>query len=102
MSEFGVIYFGNELPKEDLQDVFRRLHLQSKDAKHPLLSRFLANSTQSIKKEVEQLPCETKQHIPPFETILSWAEHNDLKDGLLCGAVMGVLLTVAQIGMYIG
>jgi hypothetical protein len=102
MSKFEVNYFGNELPKEDIQDVFRKLHLHSKDAKHPLLARFITQSTQVIKKEVERLPCEVKRHIPPFETILSWAGHDDLRDGLLCGAVIGVLLTIAQIGTYIG
>ncbi|KAH8711843.1 putative polyketide synthase [Phaeosphaeriaceae sp. PMI808] len=102
MSKLEVVYFGNDLPKEDLQDVFRKLHLQSKDARHPLLACFIAKSTKAIKEEVSRLPSEIKRHVPPFETILSWAEHNDLREGLLCGAVMGVLLTIAQIGAYIG
>jgi monodictyphenone polyketide synthase len=102
MSKLEVIYFGNELPKEDLQDVFRRLHNHSKDARHPLLARFIANSTQAIKDEVCRLPSEMNQLIPPFETILSWAENNDLREGLICGAVDGALLTIAQIGTYIG
>lgn len=102
MSSLEVIYFGNELPSEDLQDVFRKLHLHSKDARHPLLARFVAESTQAIKEEVMRLPAEIKQHVPPFETILSWAEHNDLRDGVLCGAVLGVLLSIAQIGTYVG
>ncbi|CAO2648474.1 Nn.00g077410.m01.CDS01 [Neocucurbitaria sp. VM-36] len=102
MSKLEIIYFGNELPKEDLQDVFRKLHLHSKDKRHPLLARFITESTLAIKEEVSRLPSELKHHIPPFETILTWAEHNDLREGPICGAVDGVLLTIAQIGTYIG
>ncbi|KAH7396389.1 putative polyketide synthase [Pyrenochaeta sp. MPI-SDFR-AT-0127] len=102
MSKLEVNYFGNEGPKEDLQDLFRELHLHSKDDRHSLLACFIAKSTKVIKEEVSHLPSEIKQHIPPFETILSWAEDNNLRDGLLCGAVGGVLLTIAQIGTYIG
>ena len=102
MSKSEVIYFGNELPKEDLQDVFRKLHLHSKDIRHPLLARFIVESTQAIKEEVCRLPSELRQHIPPFDTILTWAELHDLREGPICGAVDGVLLTIAQIGTYIG
>lgn len=102
MSKLEVIYFGNELPKEDLQDVFRKLHLHSKDRRHPLLARFIAESTQAIKEEARRLPSDLKHIIPPFDTVLTWAEHNDLREGPLCGAVDGVLLTIAQIGTYIG
>lgn len=102
MSKLEIIYFGNELPNEDIQDLFRNLHLQSKKLAHPLLALFIENATQAVKDEVARLPSELKQLFPPFESVLSWADHIDLRDGLLCGAVMGVLLTIAQVGTYIG
>jgi monodictyphenone polyketide synthase len=102
MSKLEFTYFGNELPAEDLQDVFRRLHLHSKNAEHSLLASFISTSTQAIKEEVKLLPSETRKYIPPFDSILSWAEYTELRDGILCGAIGGVLLVVAQIATYIG
>jgi hypothetical protein len=102
MTKLEVIYFGNELPKEDLQDVFRKLHLHSKDARHHLLARFIDLSTDAIKEEVRGLSSEIKKHIPPFETILAWAEYDDLREGIISGAVEGALLIMAQVASYIG
>ncbi|KAH8810943.1 putative polyketide synthase [Xylogone sp. PMI_703] len=97
-----LVYFSNEFPKEDLQDLFRRLHNHSKDRHYPFLAQFISEATWAIKDEVRQLPTELKQLIPPFETILSWAENPELREGLICGAVDGVLLVVVQLAAYIG
>lgn len=102
MAGFEVIFFGNELPKGDVQDVFRKLHDHSKDASHPLLASFIAEATRTLREEVGQLPSETRQLIPPFDSVLAWADMTQLRESPLCGAVEGVLLVVAQIGAYIG
>lgn len=97
-----LVYFGNEFPKEDLTDVFRRLHNHSKDRHYPILARFIQEATWAINDEVRQLPSELKRLIPPFDTILNWAENTELREGLIRGAVDGVLLIAVQLGAYIG
>ena len=97
-----LVYFSNEFPKDDLQDLFRRLHNHSKGKHHPVLAQFLSEATWAVKEEIRQLPTELKQLLPPFKTILSWAENAELREGLICGAVDGVLLIVSQLATYIG
>jgi len=97
-----LVYFSNEFPKDDLQDLFRRLHGHNKDRHHQILAQFINESTWAVKDEVRRLPTELKHLIPPFETVLSWAENIELREGLICGAVDGVLLVVVQLAAYIG
>lgn len=97
-----LIYFSNEFPREDLQDLFRRLHNHSKDKNQSILAHFIQEATWVIKDEIRRLPTELKQLIPPFETILSWVENTELRESLICGAVDGVLLIVIQLATYIG
>jgi monodictyphenone polyketide synthase len=97
-----LVYFSNEYPKEDLQDLFRRMHNHSKDKHHPVLAQFINEATWAVKDEIRRLPTEQRQIIPPFETVLSWAENSELQKGLICGAVDGVLLIVVQLATYIG
>ncbi|KAL9094354.1 MAG: hypothetical protein Q9165_003495 [Trypethelium subeluteriae] len=97
-----LLFFSNEFPRDDLQDLFRRLHNHSKDKHHPILARFIDEATWTVKGEVRQLPAELKRLIPPFETILNWAENIELREGLLCGAIDGVLLVIVQLAAYIG
>ena len=96
-----VIYFSNEFPKEDLQDSLRLLHKQSKDRRHHLLAQFLFEATQAVKDEVAQLPAKLRGLIPPFQSLFSWAENAELREGLLCGSIDGVLLILVQISSYI-
>jgi hypothetical protein len=97
-----LVYFSNEFPTDDLQDLFRRLRSHSKDRRHPILAQFINETTWAIKDEVRRLPTELKRLIPPFDTVLSWAENTELREGLICGAVDGVLLVVVQLATYIG
>jgi hypothetical protein len=92
---------GIQFPREDLSEVFRILHNQSKDRSHGLLDQFICEATKAVKTEISQLQSNLKQLIPPFETLFAWAENEGLRDGLLCGAVDGVLLTIVQISIYI-
>ena len=101
-SNIKFAYFSNEFPKDDLQDIFRHLHNHSKGNDHAILAQFLSEATLAVKQEIRQLPTELKQLIPPFTTVLSWVENTELREGLLCGAVDGVLLIVVQIATYIG
>lgn len=102
LCKMELVYFTNEFPKEDLVDVFRRLHNHSKDRSHSLLAQFINEATLAVKDEVRKLPTETKRQFPPFSTLFSWAEDAELREGLMCGAVEGVLLIVAQLATYIG
>ncbi|OKL55335.1 hypothetical protein UA08_09374 [Talaromyces atroroseus] len=97
-----LVYFSNEFPRDDLQDLFRSLHNHSKDKHHSLLAQFIYEATWAIKDEVRNLPTELKKLIPPFDTLFSWAENTELREGLICGAVDGVLLIVVQLATYIG
>ena len=96
-----LIYFSNEFPKEDLLGVFRQVHSLSKDRSHPLLARFLSEATIAVKEEIARLPSKHKQLFSPFENLLAWAEDTDLRAGLLCGAIDGVLLVITQLAAYL-
>ncbi|KAJ9605946.1 Non-reducing polyketide synthase PKS8-1 [Cladophialophora chaetospira] len=97
-----LLYFSNEFPKEDLQHIFRRLHSHSKNERHTILAQFVHDATVAVKDEIRNLPAELRRLIPTFDSILSWAADTDLREGLICGAVDGALLVVAQIATYIG
>lgn len=97
-----LVYFSNEFPHDDLQDLLRRLHNHSKDRKHPVLSRFIEEATLAIRDEVRQLPAYLKSLIPPFETILNLVDHPELRKGSLCGSVDGVLLCLVELATFIG
>lgn len=85
-----------------MQDQFRNLHNHAKGKNHPLLSLFISEATRAVRDEIHTLPTELKALIPPFDNIFTWANCTDLREGLLCGAVDGVLLIVAQLATYIG
>ena len=97
-----VLYFSNEFPHDDLQDLLRRLHNHSKDKKHAILARFIDDATLAIRQEVRRLPTALKALIPPFETILNLADHPALRKGLLSGSIDGVLLCVVELATFIG
>ncbi|KAF7162428.1 hypothetical protein CNMCM5623_007719 [Aspergillus felis] len=97
-----VVYFGNELPHDGLQGVCRRLHAYTKDRRHPLLARFIEESTWAVRDKVRQLHAAQKALVPPFESVLHLAEHPELCKGPLCGSIEGVLLCAIQLGTFIG
>lgn len=96
------VYFSNEFPREDLQTLFRHLHNHSKNETHVALGRFLHEATAVVKDEIRDLPAGLQHLIPTFDTVLSWADDPTLREGRLCGAIDGVLLTVLQLALYIG
>jgi monodictyphenone polyketide synthase len=101
-SKMKLIYFSNEFPQDDLQTTFRELLNHSKDRRHPALARFLEEATIAIREEVRQLPTALRKLVPPFDTILNFADFADLRSGQLSGAIDGILLCVIEVGTLIG
>jgi Starter unit:ACP transacylase in aflatoxin biosynthesis len=97
-----LVYFSNEFPHDDLQDLYRRLHNHSKSAQHPVLSRFIQEATVAVREEVRQLPTQLRALLPAFETVFDFANYPELRKGPLCGSVDGILLCVVELGTLIG
>lgn len=96
-------YFSNEFPHDDLHELVRRLHVHSKDRKHIILATFIEQATEAIREEIRLLPAALRALIPPFQTILNFADHSELRKGPpLCGAIDGVLLCAVELGTFIG
>ncbi|KAF2648485.1 putative polyketide synthase [Lophiostoma macrostomum CBS 122681] len=97
-----LIYFSNEFPHDDIPYLARQLHLQSKDRRRHVLARFIDEATLAVREEIRRLPAAQKALIPPFETVLNFAEHPDLRTGPLSGSIDGVLLTAIELATFIG
>lgn len=97
-----LVYFSNELPYDDLQSLFRQILQHSKERDHPHLALFLQEATLALRDEVRQLSTELKSSIPPFESVLNFAEFTDLRQGPLGGSVDGILLCTVEIAALIG
>lgn len=96
------IHFSNELPHDDLRELFRRLHVHSKNRKHPYLAALIEEATLAVRDEVRQLPRTLKTLFPPISSVLNLADHVDLRKGPLGGAVEGVLLCIVELASLIG
>ncbi|KAK3291290.1 putative polyketide synthase [Chaetomium fimeti] len=101
-AKMKIVYFGNEFPHDDLKDLFRRLHCHSKDRQHPVLSRFIHETTLAIREEVRLLPSPLKGLVPAFESIFDLADHVDLRKGPLGESINGMLLCAVQLAAFIG
>ncbi|KAI4215145.1 MAG: hypothetical protein LQ351_002460 [Letrouitia transgressa] len=101
-SKMKFVHFHNEFPNDDLKDLYRRLLNHSKDKKHLILAAFLDEATSTIREEVRKLPRALKDLVPPFESILNFVDHADLRKGPLGGSVEGLLLCVLEIATFIG
>lgn len=99
--EMRLVYFSNEFPHDDLQDLLRRLYNLSKDKRHPVLARFINEATSAIRDEVRELSTSLRELIPPFKTVLDLADHPELRKGPLCGSIDGVLLCVVELATII-
>ncbi|KAL4914719.1 hypothetical protein BDW62DRAFT_219898 [Aspergillus aurantiobrunneus] len=96
------IFFGNEFPNDDLKGLFRCLLRLSRDRRFRQLGAFLEESTLVLKKEVAALPQPLRELVPHFHTLLPLAELNDFRQGPLGAAMESALLTVLELGMFIG
>ena len=97
-----LVYFSNEFPHDDLQDLLRRLHRHSKDRRHTILASFIREATLAIRDEVRSLPAPLKELLPSFETILNFVDYPELRKGPLSGAIDGILLCVVELATVIG
>ena len=97
-----LVYFSNEFPHDDLQNLFRGLHQHSKDRRHPILARFLEEATFAVRDEIRQLSTVQKALVPPFESILNFSDFANLRKGPLGGSIDGVLLCTLELGALIG
>lgn len=100
--QMKILYFSNEFPPDDLQELLRRLHSHSKNARHSIMSHFIHEATLAVRDEIRQLPTPLKALTPAFETILELANFAELRKGPLGGAVDGVLLCVVELATLIG
>jgi hypothetical protein len=97
-----LVYFSNEFPHDDLQHLFRRLHVHSKDKRHTILAQFIDKATSVIREEVQDLPAPLKNLFPPFQTVFNLADDAELRRGPMCGSIDGVLLCAVQLATFIG
>lgn len=102
LEKMQVLHFSNEFPHDDLNDLFRRLHVHSTRKTHHVLSNFIAEATHALRDEVRQLPTNLRDLVPPFESILDISDDSTLKQGPLGAAVEGMLLCVVHIASLIG
>jgi hypothetical protein len=61
-----LLFLSNEFPNDDLKDLFRRLHTNSKGRRFRSLAIFLDACSDAIYHEVAALPFHLKKLIPHF------------------------------------
>lgn len=96
-----VVFFSNDFPADDIGDLFRRLHRQSKDLRFSQLSSFLSLATQAVRDEVASLPKSWQTNMPPLDDFVSLCNDTIFRKGPLGGAMEGVFLCVFQIATII-
>lgn len=98
----SLIFFGNEFPNDDLKGLLRCLPRLSRDRRFRQLATFLEESTLVLKKEVAALPQPLRDLVPHFHTLLPLADLGAFHQGPLGAAMESALLTVLELGMFIG
>ncbi|OAQ82437.1 polyketide synthase [Purpureocillium lilacinum] len=106
MSQAKVLYFSGEIPQGnpegDQRELFRKLHLLSKERNHPVLASFLDCVTTAVKDECSHLIREQRDLLPCFESVLDLTDHVvELRRTPLGAAVERVLVLVFQLGSFI-
>ncbi|KAI0438313.1 polyketide synthase [Xylaria telfairii] len=106
MTQAKIIYFSGEIPQGDPEgdqrDLFRKLHLLSKEKQRSILSSFLYSVTSSLKEECRRLNKQQKQAMPTFESVLDLTDHVvELRKTDLGAAIERVLVFVFQLGSFI-
>lgn len=106
MPKAKVLYLSGEIPQGDPEgdqrDVFRKLHLLSKQRDHFILAAFLETVTTSLREECNALPRAERIAIPSFESVLDLTDYVvKLRKTLLGVAIERVLVLVFQIGSFV-
>jgi hypothetical protein len=101
-----VVYFSGEIPQGDPEgdqrDLFRKLHLLSKERNYPILASFLETITWAMKEEQHRLIRAQRDLIPTYESILDLTDHVvELRKTSLGGAIERVLVLAFQLGSFI-
>ncbi|KAK1968596.1 polyketide synthase [Colletotrichum sublineola] len=98
-----LVVFSHELPSGGIQELIRRLHRYAKLSHHPILARFLSQCVSVLRQEVQKLPREQRQHIPPFSDLITLGSHwEQLRNGPLGGTWEGVFVCIYELAVFIG
>lgn len=106
MTQAKVLYFSGEIPQGDpegdQQELFRKLHLLSKERDYPVLASFLESVTSAVRDECSHLSGSQRNLIPSFESVLDLTDHVlELRKTPFGGAIERVLVLVFQLGSLI-
>jgi asperthecin polyketide synthase len=101
-NESTILWFGNEFPSDDLNELFRRLQQHSKDRRFRLLNAYLEESTLVLQDEINKLPHHIRSQVPHFDNIVTLSENGYLRDLGLGAAMESALLIILQLGLFIG
>jgi asperthecin polyketide synthase len=102
LEESTLWYFGNELPNDDVNELFRHLLQHSKDRRFRILSAYLEESTLVLQNEIARLPHHVRSRVPHFDNIATLFEEGHLRDLGLGAAMESARLLVLQLGLFIG
>ncbi|KAJ5909050.1 ketoacyl-synt-domain-containing protein [Penicillium taxi] len=97
-----LLYFGNELPNDDVNELFRHLLQHSKDRRFRLLNAYLEESTLILQDEIAKLPHNVKSRVPYFDNIVTLSEQGYLRELGLGAAMESAFLLILQLGLFIG
>ncbi|KAK2024889.1 polyketide synthase [Colletotrichum zoysiae] len=98
-----LVVFSHEVPNGGIQELIRRLHCYSKLSTHPILGRFLDQCVSVLRMEIQKLPREQRQHIPPFSNLITLASHwEQLRNGPLGGTWEGAFVCIYELAVFIG
>lgn len=102
VGKMQIVHFHNEFPFDDLATMYREILAHSRDRGHPVLAQFLDEATLALREEIRLLPAALRAIIPPFESVLDFADFKDLLKGPLAASVEGILLIVLELGIFVG
>lgn len=102
VSQPRLVYFGNEFPNDDLNELFRKLLQHSKDRRFRSLSAFLDEATLVLQEEIAKLPHNVRSQVPHFDNIVTLSENGYLRELGLGAAMESALLIVLQLALFIG
>ncbi|KAK3903617.1 hypothetical protein C8A05DRAFT_14423 [Staphylotrichum tortipilum] len=99
----GLIVFSHELPSGDVQDLLRRLHRNAKHPRHGLLARFLRECVAVLRQEVQALPRDLRESVPPFADVVTLGSRwETLRRGPVGGAWEGAIVCLYQLAVLVG
>jgi asperthecin polyketide synthase len=97
-----LLYFGNEFPSDDVNEIFRRLQQHSKDRRFRLLNAYLEDSILVLQDEIAKLPHSVRSQVPHFDNIATLSEIGYLRELGLGAAMESAFLLILQLGLFIG